>query len=140
MALKKIPTLKSLKNKLRRVFNDFIRARDFEKGCISCGKRFAFLTGGWQAGHYYPSSTCWVSLDFDELNVNGQCTNCNMNDGNKQGYMRGLIKRYGGDALEKLEVKKALSRRVTWGIFEYQAMIAHYTAKLAKIGLPARAS
>lgn len=136
----KIPTIKSLKKKLRRIFNDFIRARDFEKGCISCGKRFSVLTAGWQAGHFYPSSVCNASLDFDELNLHGQCTHCNMNDGNKQGYRNGLIKRYGFSVIEKLEVKRATSRRVHWGVFEYKAMIAEYTAKLQKIGLPARAS
>lgn len=136
---KKIPSLKSLKNKLRRIFNDFIRMRDLAHGCISCGKRYTW-GAGWQAGHYFPSSVCNVSLDFDELNVNGQCAHCNMNDGNKQGYIRGLIRRYGAGVLDKLDVKRATSRKVRWGIFEYQAMIVHYKTKLEKLGLPAKSS
>lgn len=124
---------------MRRTFNDFIRARDFSKGCISCGKRFTFLTAGWQAGHYYTSASSWAAMDFDEENVNGQCAPCNMNEGSAQGYLRGLIKRYGPDILERLEKKKAEAHGKPWGVFEYKAKIVHYAARLAKIGLPARA-
>lgn len=133
--MNKFPSLKSLKKKLREHFNLFIRMRDIRKGCISCGRKYAEMCGAWQAGHWYTSATSTPSMDFDELNVNGQCAYCNMNEGNRHGYRAGLIKRFGEQVIEQLEIKKAASKRCYWGIFEYQAMIVHYKAKCAELSL-----
>lgn len=121
--------LASLKKKLDGLFCRFIRLRDIEKGCISCGKRVAF-GGAWHAGHYYPRSVSYASLYFDEMNVHGQCSHCNtFLEGNKQGYREGLIKRYGESILEHLEIKKTF--RTRWGVFEYETLIERYK-KLVK--------
>ena len=129
----KIPeplSTKKLRKKLREWFNLFIRLRDIDKGCISCGRRYSRICGAWQAGHFYNSASCHASFDFDESNVNGQCAGCNLNEGNKQGYRKGLVKRFGEGILDLLEIKKAASRRAHWGIFEYQAMIKLYKEKV----------
>lgn len=133
--LPKVPSLKVLKKNLRTYFNRFIRLRDLAKGCISCGRRYPEMCGAWQAGHWFTSATCTPSLDFDEQNVHGQCAHCNLNEGNRQGYLRGLIKRFGPDFIEKLEVKKATSKKCYWGVFEYQQMIVHYKAKCSQLEL-----
>lgn len=131
----KILSVKTLKPKLRKQFNLFIRLRDLKKGCISCGRRYAEICGAWQAGHWYPSSICSPSLDFHEMNLHGQCAYCNLNEGNRQGYREGLIKRYGMDWFNKLEILRATSRGSVWGVWEYQAMLVQYKAKVSELSL-----
>ena len=84
---KVIPLPKLLK-KAQIVFNRFIRERDKDKGCISCGSQVT------EAGHYY-SQGHHSALRFNEVNVNGQCTRCNcFLHGNLIQYRNGLISRY----------------------------------------------
>jgi len=111
-------TYKTTKAKLDRVFSRFIRLRDTnEHGvgqCISCGKfvvAWRIKDGKIQfiqtvhAGHYY-SRGASKALYFDEKNVNLQCCQCNsFHEGNKQGYARGLIRKYGNNILDLLEIK-----------------------------------
>ena len=112
-------------------FNRFIRSRDKEKPCISCGKGPAE-----QAGHYYSTSQCpHPSMRFNAMNVHGQCFYCNYYlEGNRQGYREGLIKRYGEKVIQDLDVCRSLKQN-PWTRFEYMAMIERYKRKLEK-GLP----
>ena len=90
-------TLPKLKKKAQDVFNKWIRERDKDLGCISCGAI------GSQAGHYF-SSGHYSSLTFSEINVNLQCTRCNMFlHGNLIHYRQGLIKKYGEKKIIQLE-------------------------------------
>ena len=58
--------MKKLKAKLKLVFNKYIRLRDRNKGCISCGGPVQ------QAGHYYSTSQCpQPQMVFNEQNVHG---------------------------------------------------------------------
>ena len=118
--------MKKLKAKLKLVFNKYIRLRDKDKRCISCGGPVQ------QAGHYWSTSQCpQPQMVFNEQNVHGQCIRCNIFlEGNRQGYEKGLRRRYGDDILMSLEVKRSLPQN-PWKIFEYEAMIRHYT-KLVK--------
>jgi ubiquitin len=118
--------MKKLKAKLKTVFNKYIRLRDKDKRCISCGGPVQ------QAGHYYSTSQCpQPSMVFNEQNVHGQCISCNMfKEGNRQGYLKGLNRRYGPDYVMSLEVKRSI-KQDPWQRFQYEAMIRHYT-KLVK--------
>jgi len=81
-------------------FNAFIRARDDDFECISCGR---VHTGQYHAGHYRPTSTT-PALRFHELNVHKQCQPCNTHlHGNILGYRQGLIKKIGHDLVDWLE-------------------------------------
>ena len=71
--MKKV-TLPKLKAKAQLVFNAFIRERDKDQPCISCGQ-FKTL----QAGHYYPVQG-YDGLRFNEDNVHGECAGCNCFD------------------------------------------------------------
>ncbi len=62
--------LGSLKIKARHAFNAYIRSRDQDKGCITCGGTVE------HACHLYSGNVYWW-LEFDETNVNGGCRNCN---------------------------------------------------------------
>ncbi len=114
-----------LRRKLVLVFNRWIRERDRNKGCISCGGPVE------QAGHYYSVGHCpQPGMRFNEQNVNGQCIRCNhFLEGNKQGYAQGLIKRYGKKILDELALKKVLTKGQRWGSFEFESMIKHYQKK-----------
>ena len=48
---------------LQRVFNQFIRLRDKNKGCVSCGA--TLVSRKYDAGHFYP--TTYSGLRFNEL-------------------------------------------------------------------------
>jgi hypothetical protein len=124
-------SLSALKNKLRRIFNAYIRLRDTDENgvgrCISCNKPIVY-GDNCQAGHYEPSSIVFANLDFDEVNVNGQCIHCNkFLEGNKTGYAVGLIRKYGAGVLDQLKIKRRLGCH--WAAFEYEVLIGQYRAK-----------
>jgi hypothetical protein len=62
--------LKSAKAKAIKYFNAFIRERDKDNLCITCGKRSVS-----DAGHFISCS--FEATRFDERNVHGQCAHCN---------------------------------------------------------------
>jgi len=81
-------------------FNKYIRERDIEKGCISCG---ASLQGvKFDAGHYY-SVGSYPRLRFNEDNVHGQCVRCNQHlHGNISEYAHKLPLRIGKSNFDTL--------------------------------------
>ena len=94
----KISTSK-LKGKAQSVFNKFIRERDENRGCISCGSRNEI-----QAGHFYSAGN-HNNLRFDEHNANSQCKKCNyFLSGNLLKYRENLIRKIGLEAVERLDM------------------------------------
>lgn len=88
-------------NELQVIFNAYIRERDKNQPCISCGKPNG---GNEQAGHYRSVGSC-PELRFEENNVFGQCIRCNMYEhGNLIEYRKGLIERVGLHVVEWLEL------------------------------------
>jgi hypothetical protein len=80
-------------------FNAWIRLRDAEIGCISCGT----LNGKRNAGHYL-STAARPELRFDEDNVHLQCERCNTYlHGNLIAYRVALLARIGVDGVARLE-------------------------------------
>ena len=66
-------------------FNPYIRLRDINEPCISCGRYDheidEKLTGGkWDAGHYL-SRGASLELRFNPLNCHKQCKSCNAGSG-----------------------------------------------------------
>jgi len=89
-------------NKVRRVFQKWIRERDKNQPCISCG---IITTKLWDAGHYLKAEV-FSGLIFDEDNVHKQCRKCNRYlSGNEVQYRLGLIERIGEDRVKALESK-----------------------------------
>lgn len=81
-------------------FNAFIRERDSDQPCISCGR---FHGGQYHAGHYL-SVGARPELRFDESNVHKQCAPCNTHlSGNAVLYRKGLIARLNAGVVEFLE-------------------------------------
>jgi hypothetical protein len=95
---------------LQTVFNKYIRERDKDKPCISCGNE---LKGKYDAGHYYSVGN-YPALRFNEMNVSGQCVHCNQwRGGSLHEYREGLIKRIGIEAVEMLDSKRNDSNKLT---------------------------
>jgi len=93
--------------KAQKEFNKYIRLRDRNMPCVSCGKpanKNEFLTGsGWDAGHYRSTGAC-PELRFCELNCHKQCVSCNQyKSGNVVEYRIELRRRIGVKNLEWLE-------------------------------------
>lgn len=83
------------------IFNSFIRERDAELPCISCGK---YHTGQYHAGHF-KTTKARPDLRFNEDNVHKQCSVCNNYlSGNIDQYRPALIAKIGLARVEALEV------------------------------------
>ena len=101
---------KSLRSKAaQKAFNAFIRARDNDIPCISCGQtrdETAVSSGSnFHAGHY-KSVGAKAELRFEELNCHKQCAHCNnFLSGNMENYRLNLITKIGLDKVEWLEGK-----------------------------------
>ena len=90
-------------------FNAYIRFRDRDDACISCGNYILADQpgGGWDAGHYRSTGSAQhlrVGGIMAALNCHKQCVKCNrFLSGNVAEYRRGLIKKIGLDLVEKIE-------------------------------------
>src|SRR5690349_8773059 len=92
-----------LTQKLQKVFNAYIRERDKDLGCISCGSHNQI-----QAGHFY-SAGHYPSLRFNEDNVHSQCLRCNyFLSANLLEYRKRLLKKIGEQRVQKLDLLAAI--------------------------------
>jgi hypothetical protein len=105
-------------------FNAFIRERDRDQPCISCGR---FHTGSYDAGHYR-SVGAQPALRFHEDNCHKQCVPCNQHkSGNVVEYRLGLIARIGAERVAFLEKEHAPAK---FTVDQAKAIKAHYVARL----------
>lgn len=102
-----------LLKKAQTEFNRFIRLRDHDKPCISCGtlNPGAEETGQkWDAGHYKTVGSS-PELRFEERNCHRQCKRCNKwLGGNFANYRQGLIVRAGPEVVDWLEGPHAVQK------------------------------
>ena len=105
-------TLQDYLKKAQTEFNKYIRLRDADLPCISCGK--PLRKGNVDAGHLW-SAGGHSNIRFNELNVNAQCSRpCNKDkSGDVNNYRLGFVKRYGADKLAELDLIANLERRFT---------------------------
>ena len=113
-------SIPELLEKAQKVFNAWIRNRDKDKGCISCGGPVE------NAGHYF-SAGHYSALRLNEMNVNGQCIRCNKHlHGNLINYRKGLIDRYGAEKVELLEASVQLRKVTKWDRYTLELIIKTY--------------
>jgi len=94
----KTKSLPKLKKQCQELFNHYIRLRDKDKPCISCGQ-FKYL----QAGHFY-SVRMYDGLRFNEDNCHGECAGCNAwDDMHLLSYVDNLKTRIGEDRFRILK-------------------------------------
>ena len=125
--------LDSLKSKAEHakeaqvIFNQYIRERDKNLPCISCGRHHQ---GQYHAGHYRTVGS-HPELRFNELNVHKQCSVCNNHkSGNIVEYRINLIRKIGQESLEWLEGNHEPKK---YTIEELKQLKATYKAKLKEL-------
>ena len=125
--LDKLKTKAQWAKEAQSAFNKFIRLRDHDQPCISCGRHHG---GQYQAGHFL-SVGARPELRFSELNVHKQCAPCNTHlSGNAVLYRRALVAKFGAEFVEQLEGPHQ-PRRDT--IEDLQSIKAIYTALTKKL-------
>lgn len=99
-AREKLKTRRDWAREAQAAFNAYIRERDHDQPCISCGRHHH---GQWHAGHYRSVGAA-PELRFEPLNVHKQCAPCNNHkSGNAIEYRINLLSRIGAEAVAWLE-------------------------------------
>lgn len=89
-----------LKKQAQKVFNKWIRERDKQNGCISCGNTNA---SSYEAGHFLAQGSTGA-LRYHEDNVHKQCYSCNhFKHANLIEYRINLLAKIGKQRVEWLE-------------------------------------
>lgn len=123
---KSLVTHQSSINLLQTLFNTYIRLRDRNQSCISCGGK---LGDKYDAGHYF-SCGAYPNLRFNEDNVHAQCVRCNQHlHGNIAEYAKGLTLRIGQDRFDSLYEQRKLSTKLS--IPEIAELIMFYKSKIS---------
>ncbi|QJI21431.1 MULTISPECIES: recombination protein NinG [unclassified Pseudomonas] len=108
-------------------FNAWVRARDAELPCVSCGRHHQ---GKYDAGHYRTVGSN-PALRFEPKNCHRQCSPCNTRlSGNIVNYRIELVKRIGAEEVEWLEGPHEAKK---YTVEELKAMTADYRAKTREL-------
>ena len=100
--------------KAEKVFHAWIRRRDEKKGCITCKGKVD------HAGHFKHNK-----LDFDEMNLNGQCISCNYyRSGAGSSYGIRLVEMYGLEKVKDLERRAEIIKK--YSVEELEKIIKKY--------------
>lgn len=111
-------------------FNAFVRVRDADKPCISCGKPPSTETNQTDAGHFRSVGSA-PHMRFVEENCHGQCKHCNQFlAGNVLAYRKGLIERIGMLSVERLEADQTVRKYTREGL---QEIARHYNAETRRL-------
>lgn len=126
-AKQRLKTRADYMREAQAAFNAWVRERDRDLPCISCGR---FHQGQWHAGHYRTVGGN-PELRFHPLNCHRQCAPCNNHkSGDIVNYRINLVAKIGADRVAWLEGPHE-PRRYT--IDELKAITAEYRAKLREL-------
>jgi hypothetical protein len=105
--LDKMKTRSMWAREAQTAFNAWIRWRDRDKPCISCGRDHQ---GQYHAGHYRTTAAA-PEIRFNTWNVHKQCSVCNNHkSGNIVEYRINLIRRIGEEKVRILEETSEIRR------------------------------
>jgi hypothetical protein len=110
--------------------NAFVRARDGDKPCISCGKPPSTESNQTDAGHFRSVGSA-PHMRFVEDNIHGQCKHCNQYlAGNVLAYRKGLIERIGLARVEQIESDQTVRKYTKEGL---QEIARHYNTETRRL-------
>ncbi|ANI29461.1 protein ninG [Yersinia entomophaga] len=113
----------------QQAVNAFVRARDSNLPCVSCGTTSA---AQWDAGHYRTTAAA-PQFRFDPRQIHKQCSVCNQHkSGNIVPYRVELIKRIGIETVEAIENNH---ERSSYSIEELKSIRDYYRLELKKLKL-----
>ena len=126
----KLKKLSEYEEDARKVFQKWIRKRDEELPCISCG---AVIAPKWDGGHYFKAEL-YSGLIFHEDNCAKQCSRCNNElHGNEANYRIGLVERIGEERVRWLEENKDRLRVYKYMKEELIEIKKKYQSKLKEL-------
>jgi hypothetical protein len=122
--------LSQYEEEAKRVFQKWVRFRDADLPCISCG---CITTPQWDGGHYFKAEI-YSGLIFHEDNVNKQCCRCNKNlHGNEANYRIGLVKKIGEERVKELEAISITLRQYKYTKEQLLEIKEEYKQKLKEL-------
>ena len=125
-AKEKLETYSQKVNKAKVIFQKWIRERDKDLPCISCGTTKASM---WHASHFKKAET-FSGVIFHELNTWKSCSKCNVFlNGNELKYRENLVKKIGVEQVEALEQLANETRTKKWTIEELNTIKTKYKIK-----------
>jgi hypothetical protein len=114
----------------RKPFQQWIRLRDANNACISCGQTNTDL---WDAGHF-KKAELYTGLIFDERNIHKQCRKCNTYlNGNEGEYRKRLLEKFGSDWMKQLDDDADRLRQYSWTREELYDIKKKYSEKIKEI-------
>lgn len=120
--LEKLKSRSDWAKEAQTAFNRWVRLRDADKPCISCGRHH---TGQYHAGHYM-SRGARPELAYEPLNCHKQCSPCNLHlSGNVALYRKNLVDLIGQSQVEWLEGPHEPKH---FSVDDLKAIKAKYTA------------
>lgn len=126
-AMVKLKTRRDWMKEAQTAVNAYVRERDKELPCISCGR---FHEGQWHAGHYL-SRGAHPELALEQRNIHRQCAPCNTHlSGNQVKFRLGLIARHGVELVDWLEGPHEPKR---YTIDELKAIRDEYRTRLREL-------
>lgn len=129
--MKKTKSLPKLKKDLQIIFNQFIRLRDKDKPCITCGE----FKQDMQAGHFFAVGG-FDGLRFNEDNCHSECVkdNC-FNESHLIFYAENLKERIGIERFEALKQRASEYKRngYKWSRSELEKKIIYYKQKIKEL-------
>lgn len=126
-AKERVKTKGEYAKEAQQAVNEWIRLRDAELPCVSCGRHHQ---GQYHAGHYR-SVAANPTLRYEPLNIQKQCAPCNTHkSGDLINFRVELIKRIGADLVEWLEGPHEPKR---YKIEDLKAITAEYRAKVREL-------
>lgn len=126
----KLKTLSQYEADAKKSFQHWVRLRDKDLPCISCGE---FHKDLWDGGHYFKAEL-FSGLIFDERNVHKQCRRCNrFQGGNEIQYRLGLVERFGLEFVDQLELDSIKLRNYKYTKKELIAKKLKYDIKIKEL-------
>ena len=116
-----------LAREAQQAFNQWVRLRDADKPCISCGRHHE---GQYHAGHYL-SVGARPELRYEPFNVWKQCSPCNTHlSGNAVLFRQALVREIGQDKVDWLEGPHPAKK---YTADELRAIKTEYAAKAREL-------
>lgn len=122
-----VKPLKHWEDATQRVVNDYIRERDRDLPCISCG---TWVTVQWESGHFRSRGAA-SHLRYNEDNIHKQCHRCNAElSSNAIPYRAALVVKIGSERVEALENNNTPHRYTRE---ELKSIRMHYRALMREL-------
>lgn len=125
-----LKSISKIISEIKPIFQKYIRFRDKDLPCISCG---TFTANEFHGGHF-KKAEIYSGVIFDERNCHKQCKKCNVFLGGNEGnYRVNLVKRFSEKYLQELEDYANKTKNYKYTREELQQIKEKYKQKINEI-------